>query len=282
MAEPRVAASAQTPGSAGQARRARSTRPGRRRRGGYARTAPRAAGSSLGSPAKLGELGRWENHTWAELHLLGEGAGLRGRTPRATPLLLGQTREQGTSWAPGECGGPGRGPHPPQDLVPLQDQLAHMRHDALLRHFQVLLPRVGLAHAGLVQRLGFLRLGVGGADAGRSPLEGTPGFCTFSSGTHLSLGLLSRAPPPLVLLAGSWRGLGPRLLRGGLGARAQVLTALCVLQLGPAQRLHSLVLGRQDARVLAESWVPCAAARCPPRGGCRGSPSSSVHASTAP
>lgn len=62
-------------------------------------------------------------------------------------------------------------------------------------------------------------------------------------GPHLGLGLLSRSPPPLLLFAGPRRGLGCRVLGGCLGANPQVLTALYILELGPPQRLHCLILG---------------------------------------
>lgn len=62
-------------------------------------------------------------------------------------------------------------------------------------------------------------------------------------GPHLGLGLLSRSPPPLLLFAGPWGGLGCRVFRGRLGANPQVLAALYILELGPPQRLHCVILG---------------------------------------
>lgn len=142
-------------------------------------------------------------------------------------------------------GGSGKGSHPPQHFVPLQHQLAHMRHDPLLGGLQVLLPRVGLADAGLVQCHGLLHLGKSGP---RHRLDQVWAGCTRALGgtglgPHLGLSLLSRSPPPLLLFAGPRRGLGCRVLGGCLGANPQVLAALYILELGPPQRLHCLILG---------------------------------------
>lgn len=65
---------------------------------------------------------------------------------------------------------------------------------------------------------------------------------------HLGLGLLSRAPPPLLLLVGSRLGLGGRVFGGRLGAHPQVLAALHILELGPPQCLHRLVLWAEEGR----------------------------------
>lgn len=58
---------------------------------------------------------------------------------------------------------------------------------------------------------------------------GTETLGGIGVGFHLGLGLLSGAPPPLLLLAGSWGGLGGWVLRGHLGAHPQVLAALYIL-----------------------------------------------------
>ena len=65
---------------------------------------------------------------------------------------------------------------------------------------------------------------------------------------HLGLGLLSRAPPPLLLLVGSRLGLGGRVFGGRLGAHPEVLAALRILELGPPQCLHRLVLWAEEGR----------------------------------
>jgi hypothetical protein len=61
--------------------------------------------------------------------------------------------------------------------------------------------------------------------------------------SDLGLCLLSGAPSALLLLVGSRRCLGRRVLRGPLGACPQVLSALNVLELGAPQCLHCLILG---------------------------------------
>lgn len=70
----------------------------------------------------------------------------------------------------------------------------------------------------------------------------------MAPGPHLGLGLLSRSPPPLLLFAGPRRGLRCRVLRGCLGTNPQVLAALHILELGPPQRLHCLILGPWGGR----------------------------------
>lgn len=72
----RAALSARTPDIAGQARRAHSTQPRQRRRGGHARPGPLAAGTILGSPVGQRPYvrgGAWESGTGR--HQRGPGLG---------------------------------------------------------------------------------------------------------------------------------------------------------------------------------------------------------------
>ena len=97
----------------------------------------------------------------------------------------------------------------------------------------------------------------GGARVGESGGQGAPQRYRGSGpGAHLGLGLLSRAPPPLLLLARSRRGLGGRVLRGPLGACPQVLAALHILQLGAPQCLHRLILGDDEKVSVPASLSP--------------------------